>query len=104
MDRFHQDFRDTLMTSAVERKYDANAGECMKYILQQMYVCTQPWMTYSNPISLVDIRHMAEARSANTELIKFLDQYVNILRECDWVDRWMLSGWLTIVLSCHFSR
>lgn len=82
MDRFHQDFRDTLMTSAVERKYDANAGECMKYILQQMYVCTQPWMTYSNPISLVDIRHMVEARSPSAELLKFLDQYVTILREC----------------------
>lgn len=62
----------------MERKYDSNAGECMKYILQQMYVCTQPWMTYSNPITLVDIRHLVEARVPNTEVAKYLDQYLNI--------------------------
>lgn len=81
MDRFHQDFRDQLMISAVERKIDANAGECLKFILQQMYVCTSPWMVYSNPISFTDIRHQVETKSMNNELIKYLDQYVSILCE-----------------------
>lgn len=78
-DRFHQDFRDSLMISGIERKIGTNAGECMKYILQQMYVCTQPWLSYSNPISFVDIKHLVEAKSMNTEMIKFLDQYLAIL-------------------------
>lgn len=81
MDRFHQDFRDHLMISAVERKIDANAGECLKHILQQMYVCTSPWMVYSNPISFADIKHQVEAKSANAELNQYLDQYVSILCE-----------------------
>lgn len=80
-DRFHQDFRDGLIISAMERKYDANAGECMRYILQQMYVGTEPWMIYSNPISLVDIRHLVEARVPNTDAAKYLEQYVNIFRK-----------------------
>lgn len=78
-DRFHQDFRDTLMISAIERKIDLNAGECLKYILQQMYTCSQPWLSYSNPISFVDMRHLVEGKSLNLELIKYLDQYVSIL-------------------------
>lgn len=79
MDRFHQDFRDQLMISAVERKIDANAGECLKHILNQMYVCTSPWMIYSNPISFTDIRHQVEGKSVNAELNTYLDQYVSIL-------------------------
>lgn len=78
-DRFHQDFRDAMMISAIERKIDTNAGECLKYILQQMYNCSQPWLSYSNPISFVDIRHLVEGKSMNLELIKYLDQYVSIL-------------------------
>lgn len=67
------------MISAIERKLDVNAGECMKFILHQMYVCTQPWSNCSNPISFVDIKHLLESKSMNTELIKYLDQYLSIL-------------------------
>lgn len=67
------------MISAIERKIGVNAGECIKYILQQMYVCTQPWLSYSNPISFVDIKHLVEAKSLNGEMIKFQDQYLSIL-------------------------
>lgn len=41
--RFHQDFRDTIMITAVERKLGASAAECFKYILKQMYERTDPW-------------------------------------------------------------
>lgn len=79
MDRFHQDFRDTIMTSAIERKIDANASECMKYVLQQMYVRTKPWLSDSNPIPMVEIRQLVERKSTNAELIKYLDQYISII-------------------------
>lgn len=42
-DRLHQDFRDNIMTTAVERKMGASAAECFKYILQQMYEKTDAW-------------------------------------------------------------
>lgn len=67
------------MISAIERKIDANAGECMKFILQQMYLYSKPWISYSNPISLVDIKHLIDAKSLNLELMKYLDQYISIL-------------------------
>lgn len=41
--RFHQDFRDQCMISAVERKLGSSAAECFKYILKQMYERTDPW-------------------------------------------------------------
>lgn len=46
--RFHQEFRDSLMISAIEKKIDTNAGECFKFILQQMYTRTEPWQIVKN--------------------------------------------------------
>lgn len=54
-DRFHQDFRDTLMISAIERQIDPNAGECLKYILQQMYSRTDPWRSVSQFVGITSI-------------------------------------------------
>lgn len=78
-DRFHQDFRDSLLMSAIERKIDSNASECVKFILQQMYVNTQPWAKYSNPINFIDISHLVERKSTNSDLAKFLQEYLNII-------------------------
>lgn len=46
-EKFHQEFRDALMVSAIERKIDANAGECFKHILLQMYASTDTWQVVS---------------------------------------------------------
>lgn len=78
-DRFHQDFRDALLISAIERKIDGNAAECVKFIIQQMYVNTQPWAKCSNPINYVDISHLIERKSTNSELAKYLNEYLNII-------------------------
>lgn len=78
-DRFHQEFRDELILSAVERKIDVNAAEVMKHILHQMYLRTKPWEPSSNPIPFVEIRQLIEKDSTNLELIKYLDQYVSII-------------------------
>lgn len=80
-DRFHQEFRDELILSAVERKINANAAEVMKHILHQMYLRTKPWEPSSNPIPFVEIRQLVEKDSANLELMKYLDQYVSIISE-----------------------
>ncbi|KAJ6639936.1 DNA-directed RNA polymerase III subunit RPC3, partial [Pseudolycoriella hygida] len=80
-DRFHQEFRDELILSAVERKINANASEVMKHILHQMYLRTKPWEPSSNPIPFVEIRQLIEKDSANSELIKYLDQYVSIIMD-----------------------
>lgn len=43
MDKFHLDFRDSVMLSAITRQLDVNAAECLKFILQIMYTKTEPW-------------------------------------------------------------
>lgn len=80
-DRFHQEFRDELILSAVERKINANAAEVMKHILHQMYLRTKPWEPSSNPIPFVEIRQLVEKDSSNSELMKYLDQYISIISE-----------------------
>lgn len=80
-DRFHQEFRDELILSAVERKINSSASEVMKHILHQMYLRTKPWEPSSNPIPFVEIRQLVEKESSNLELIKYLDQYVSIISE-----------------------
>lgn len=90
-DRFHQEFRDELILSAVERKINANAAEVMKHILHQMYLRTKPWEPSSNPIPFVEIRQLVEKNSTNLELIKYLDQYVSIISECS--DCPIASAW-----------
>lgn len=52
-ERFHQDFRDQVMISAIEKKLGPTAGECFKYILKVMYAKTNPWQQVSNPFSRV---------------------------------------------------
>lgn len=42
-DRFHQSFRDRILCDAIERQIDPTAAECFQFILQQMYVNTDPW-------------------------------------------------------------
>ncbi|XP_037027606.1 DNA-directed RNA polymerase III subunit RPC3 [Bradysia coprophila] len=80
-DRFHQEFRDELILSAVERKINPSASEVMKHILHQMYLRTKPWEPSSNPIPFVEIRQLVEKESSNLELIKYLDQYVSIIMD-----------------------
>ncbi|XP_053947010.1 DNA-directed RNA polymerase III subunit RPC3 [Anastrepha ludens] len=80
--RFHQDFRDTIMVGAIERKLGASASECFKYILKQMYERTDPWQREcSNPFTLAEIKQMIEKKSNNLDLIKHLDQYVSLLAD-----------------------
>lgn len=80
--RLHQDFRDSIMISAIERKHGTSAGECFKYILKQMYERTDPWQKQSsNPFTFVEIKQAIEKKSNNLELMKYLDQYVMLIAD-----------------------
>ena len=79
VDRFHQDFRDEIMTKAIERQIDTHASEGFQLILQIMYKKTDPWLVNSNPISLVEIRQLCEKTSNNFELVKQIDQYIRVI-------------------------
>lgn len=78
-DRFHQDFRDEIMTKSIERQIDTHASEGFQLILQIMYKKTDPWVMNSNPISLVEIRQLCEKTSNNFELVKQIDQYIRVI-------------------------
>lgn len=78
-ERFHQDFRDSILISTIERRIDANAGECLRYLVQLMYTKTDPWQASSNPISFHEIKSTCEKNSKNAELTRFIDQYIQVI-------------------------
>lgn len=84
-DRFHQDMRDMLLTSAVTRRFDENAGELMRALLQQMYVRTEPWADSSNPISVTEVRETLRKKgvdsSGSGRPLAYLDHYLTVLAE-----------------------
>ncbi|KAH8294982.1 hypothetical protein KR018_004877 [Drosophila ironensis] len=81
-DRFHQDFRDTIMVDAIERKLGENAAECFRFILKLMYNNTDPWQRkLSNQITFVEIKQTIEKKSNNLDLMKYLDQYISLITD-----------------------
>lgn len=78
-DRFHQEFRDNLLISALERRVDQNAGDCLKHMLSLMYARTKPWDPASNPISLAELKHCCERKSLSADLIRYLDEYLSLI-------------------------
>lgn len=78
-DRFHQDMRDKIIVSAFTKKFDENAGELIKMLLQQMYIRTEPWVDVSNPIPILEIKDLARKQKSLGQLNTFFDQYVNII-------------------------
>ncbi|XP_034663030.1 DNA-directed RNA polymerase III subunit RPC3 [Drosophila subobscura] len=81
-DRFHQDFRDSIMIDSIERKLGENASECFRFILKIMYKTTDPWQRkLSNQITFVDIKQTIEKKSNNLDLMKHLDQYISLLTD-----------------------
>lgn len=78
-DKFNQEFRDQLMISALERRIDTNAGECLKHMLTLMYTRSTPWEAVSAPISLAELRHTIEKKSLSGTLVKHLDEYLSMI-------------------------
>ncbi|KAL0829722.1 hypothetical protein ABMA28_003218 [Loxostege sticticalis] len=81
-DRFHQDFRDDLMIKAVTRRIDDNAGELMRFLLQQMYLTSAAWAPESNPAPALELRESCRRAAAERPLLhQHADQYLKVLEE-----------------------
>ncbi|XP_055640184.1 DNA-directed RNA polymerase III subunit RPC3 [Toxorhynchites rutilus septentrionalis] len=106
LEKFHLDFRDTIMMSAVERLVDENAGESLTYLLQLMYTRTKPWETVSNPIPMVELKQICEKKSNNSELIKYLDQYIAVIESIGFLSKFgdMGGGQYTLNMKRIFEQ
>ncbi|XP_063831985.1 DNA-directed RNA polymerase III subunit RPC3 [Ostrinia nubilalis] len=81
-DRFHQDFRDEIMIKAITRRIDENAGELMKFLLQQMYLTSSPWAPESNPTSALDLKECCRRVASERPLLhQHFDQYLKVLED-----------------------
>ncbi|KAG8328504.1 DNA-directed RNA polymerase III subunit RPC3 [Homalodisca vitripennis] len=80
-DRFHQDARDDLMISAIERRFDSNAAQLTGELLRLMYLRTDAWAPQSNAVPLVELRDALTKLSGNAYLAQYFDQYLKIIEE-----------------------
>lgn len=71
-------FRDEIMASAITRRFDENAGQLMKRMLDLMYLRTAEWKDTSNPIPYVEIKDAIRKLNYPT-LIQYLDQYLCLI-------------------------
>ncbi|XP_014477901.1 PREDICTED: DNA-directed RNA polymerase III subunit RPC3 isoform X2 [Dinoponera quadriceps] len=79
-DRFTQDLRDQVVTSAISRRLDTNAGELMTQLINLMYLRTAPWADTSNPIPYTEIKD-AVKKLNYPELEQYLEQYLHLIEE-----------------------
>lgn len=78
-DRFHQDMRDKVIVNAFIKKFDENVGKLVEFMLQQMYIRTEPWLDVSNPIPILVIKDMVKKQKNLNQLYIFFDQYLSII-------------------------
>ena len=78
-ERFHQDFRDALLRSTIEKKIDSSASEMLQFLLQLMYTRTDPWQPASSPIGFHEVKGTCEKNSENKKLLRFVEQYIQVL-------------------------
>lgn len=78
-DRFHQDMRDKVIVNAFTRKFDENVGKLVEFMLQQMYIRTDPWADISNPIPILVIKDIVRKHKNVNQLNVFFDQYINVI-------------------------
>ncbi|XP_011160696.2 DNA-directed RNA polymerase III subunit RPC3 isoform X2 [Solenopsis invicta] len=79
-DRLTEDLRDQILISATTQRFDKNAGELMKHMINLMYCRTASWAATSNPIPYTEIKE--EVKKSNyEELEHFLDQYLRLIEE-----------------------
>lgn len=80
-DRFHQDFRDKLLVNAISRRFDENAGELLRVMLQQMYARTEPWADVSNCIPFVEIKNVIVKLKTHNQLMVYLEHYFTVIED-----------------------
>lgn len=72
--------RDKIVISAMAQRFDINAGELMRQLINLMYFRTAPWATTSNPIPYTEIKEEVKKLSY-LELEQYLDQYLRLIEE-----------------------
>ncbi|XP_026736541.1 DNA-directed RNA polymerase III subunit RPC3 [Trichoplusia ni] len=81
-DRFHLDFRDEIMIKAITRRIDENAGELMRFLLEQMYLKSPAWAAESSPLCALELRERCRGLAAERPLLhQYVDQYLKVLEE-----------------------
>ncbi|KAJ1525724.1 hypothetical protein ONE63_008932 [Megalurothrips usitatus] len=80
-DRFHQDFRDQIMVTAISRRIDENGGEIIRLLLQLMYIRTEAWAQISNPIPFTELRDTLRKQDPQSPILQHLDQYLKVIEE-----------------------
>lgn len=78
-DRFHQDMRDKVIVDAFVKKFDENVGKLVEFMLQQMYIRTEPWADISNPIPILVIKDLVKRQKNLNQLNAFFDQYMTVI-------------------------
>ncbi|XP_047027290.1 DNA-directed RNA polymerase III subunit RPC3 [Helicoverpa zea] len=89
-DRFHLDFRDEIMIKAITRRIDENAGELMRFLLEQMYLRSPAWAPESSPLCAIELKERCRGVAADRPTLhQFVDQYLKVLEEsgCGFVRR-----------------
>uniref|UniRef100_A0A2A4IWE1 DNA-directed RNA polymerase III subunit RPC3 n=1 Tax=Heliothis virescens TaxID=7102 RepID=A0A2A4IWE1_HELVI len=70
------------MIKAVTRRIDENAGELMRFLLEQMYLRSPAWAPESSPLCALELRERCRGVAAEWPLLhQFLDQYLKVLEE-----------------------
>lgn len=80
-DRFHQDMRDAQIVSAIRNKFDPEAGEVIRILLQQMYIRNEPWTHASNPIPILEVKDIIRKMNKFPNLVAFFDNYVSVVEQ-----------------------
>jgi len=63
------------------QRFDKNAGELMRQLINLMYLRTASWADTSNPIPYTEIKEEVKKLNMYEELEHYLDQYLRLLEE-----------------------
>jgi len=63
------------------QRFDKNAGELMRQLINLMYLRTASWADTSNPIPYTEIKEEVKKLNMYEELEHYLDQYLHLLEE-----------------------
>lgn len=80
VERMHQELRDNIMITAIERRIDSKAGECLKQILKCIYSKTEPWKAISAPVCMGEIRRCCEKSNlSDSTLLNNIEDYISMI-------------------------
>jgi DNA-directed RNA polymerase III subunit RPC3 len=67
------------MVSAISRRFDDNAGELLRQLLNQMYLRTEAWADTSNPVPFTELREAIRKQSSHPLLGQYVEQYLKVI-------------------------